>query len=147
MLINYNDYEEYFEIINILNRKENSKKVLLDEGMMLEQPNSLKSFMYRNKICGAANRSMHINSKLEISPCVFLGEEFKETKNYQSGDIEKYWTQKKGKQFQRVRKISIARACEDCKRLCKNECTATRLFFNKNIKYCRSKLFKKKRGR
>ena len=135
MLINYEDYEKYFEIINILNSKENSKRVLLDEGMMLEQPNSLKSFIYRNKICGAANRSMHINSKLEISPCVFLGEEFKETKSYQSGDIEKYWTQKKGKQFQRVRKISIAKACESWERLCKNEWTATRLFFNKNINF------------
>ena len=145
MLINYNDYEKYFEIINILNSKENSKKVLLDEGMMLEQPNSLKSFIYRNKICGAANRSMHINSKLEISPCVFLGEEFKEEKNYKSGDIEKYWTQKKGNQFQRVRKISIAKACEDCKRLCKNECTATRLFFNKNINIADPNCLKRKK--
>ena len=113
--------------------------------MMLEQPNSLKSFIYRNKICGAANRSMHINSKLEISPCVFLGEEFKEEKNYKSGDIEKYWTQKKGNQFQRVRKISIAKACEDCKRLCKNECTATRLFFNKNINIADPNCLKRKK--
>ena len=98
-----------------------------------EQPDDLKSFVYRNKICGAANRSMHINSKLEISPCVFLGEEFKETKSYKAGDIEKYWAHGKGKQFERVREISISKTCEECKRLCKNECTATRLFFNKSI--------------
>lgn len=133
MLIDYSDYEKYCEIIDILNSEKILKKVQLDEGMLLEQPNSLKEFMYSNKICGAANRSMHINANLEISPCVFLGENFKEIKKYKLGDIEKYWTQKKGIQFERIRKITVSKTCKDCKRLCKNECTATRLFFNKNI--------------
>lgn len=135
LLINYQDYQQYFKVIQLLNSKEYKEKVLLDEGMMLEQPNSLKSYIYRNKICGAANRSMHINSNLEISPCVFLGNDYKEQEKYEYGDIKKYWREKKGKNFRRVRDISIAKGCIDCNRICKNECTATRLFFKGTAKY------------
>lgn len=135
LLINYQDYEQYFKIIQLLNSKEYRNKVLLDEGMMLEQPDSLKSFIYKNKICGAANRSMHINSKLEISPCVFLGNDYKEKEKYRFGDIEKYWREEKGENFRKVRKIPIAGVCKSCKRICKNECTATRLFFKGSTNY------------
>lgn len=133
LLINYEDYEKYFKIIKLLNSKEYINKVILDEGMMLEQPEEIKSFIYRNKICGAANRSMHINSKLEISPCVFLGNEYKEKDKYIFGDIEKYWKEEKGENFRKIRDIKVTEECSKCKRMCKNECTATRLFFNKNV--------------
>ena len=102
---------------------------------MLAHPETLKPFIYRNKLCGASNRTMYINSKLEISPCVFFGNEYKEKERYIEGDIEKYWKKEKGQMFRKIRDISISEKYLNCTRLCKTECTATRIFFLGNTNY------------
>lgn len=134
LLVQYEDNEKYYEIIKLLNKKEYEEVIILDEGMQIKQDPNLKSILYNNKICGSANRSMHINSSGNISPCVFFGDDFLEKEsNYEKGDILNYWNESKGTQMRKVRNIEIPNYCYDCNRLCKLECSATRYYFNKDF--------------
>lgn len=134
LLISFEDREKYFKIIELLNDEKYKDIILLDEGMQLVQDSKLKNLLYNDRICGAANRSFHINSLSKISPCVFLGEEYLEDKsNYEKGDIEKYWKEEKGTKISEIRSISMPIMCSNCDRLCKYECMATRLYFNRNF--------------
>lgn len=127
-LIRYEDKDLYHNIIQYLNQKKEDHKISLDEGMMYYQPNRLDWYLYKNRICGSANRTMHINSKGQISPCVFMGPEFIEkNSNYKYGDINLYWSEKEGITFKKIRDIDMPRDCLFCTRKCKYECLATRL--------------------
>lgn len=127
LLINFDDYRQYYQVLKILNAPKHFGKIILDEGMQFNQPKTIKNLIYDNRICGAANRSLHINSRGKISPCVFLGSDFTENdSSYTYGDIDKYWRAEVGNQFSRVRSIKTPLQCESCSRLCKYECLATR---------------------
>ena len=131
LLIDYNDRKAYYEIIKLINNPKYSEIVTMDEGMQIFQDPELSKFIYNDRICGAANRSIHINSSGQLSPCVFLGDEYIEHgSNYQYGDIEKYWNESKGSKIRLVRNINMPNACAKCDRLCKYECLSTRLYFN-----------------
>lgn len=131
LLIKYEDQDKYYKIIKMINRDEYKDLISMDEGMQINQDPTLIDMLYNDRICGAANRSFHINTKGNISPCVFLGNDYKEEdSNYQKGDIESYWSEEKGTKFRKVRNIQMPKVCKGCYRLCKYECTATRLYFN-----------------
>ncbi len=133
LLIQYEDYEKYNSIINILNDPAYEEIIIMDEGMQIKQDPGLRELLYNGRICGAANRSMHINSEGKIAPCVFLGQNYIETNsNYQYGDILRYWSEEEGSKFNDVRIIPTPKTCENCNRLCSYECLATRLYFNNN---------------
>ena len=137
LLINYEDRKKYFEAIELLNEKQYEDIILLDEGMQLKQDKSLESILYNDRICGAANRSFHINSAAKLSPCVFLGDNYLEKEsNYEKGDIERYWSEEKGTKIRNIRNVSIPNKCSNCYRLCKYECMATRLYFNGTFEEC-----------
>lgn len=128
-MIKYSDKEKYITVIKYLNNELRCGRVSLDEGMMEEQPKSLDWMLYEKRVCGSANRSMHINSKGQIATCVFMGANFTEMDScYQLGDIEAYWTEKKGTVFRKVRDIKMPNECHACIRKCKYECLATRLY-------------------
>ena len=133
LLIQYEDYEKYNRIIDILNDEKYKDIIIMDEGMQIKQDPSLKKLLYNGRICGAANRSMHINAEGKIAPCVFLGQSYIEPdSNYQYGDILKYWSEEEGSKFNDVRSIPTPKTCQNCDRLCCYECLATRLYFNNN---------------
>lgn len=133
-LIDYSDKEAYIKIIRLLNDPAYKEIVLLDEGMMLEQPSFLHGTMYDGRICGCVNRSMHINSSGFLSPCVFLGENYLRPIAYKTGDIMRYWRGELDESVKKIRSISMPELCQDCDRLCKYECIATRLYFNNDTK-------------
>lgn len=80
-------------------------------------------------MCGAANRSMHINARGVVSPCVFLGSQFSSGEIFKDGTLIDFWSGVTGKNFQEIRNISWPTECLACSRLCKNECPANRLYF------------------
>ncbi len=127
-MIGFEDADAYQKIVRYLNSDKIRNNVLLDEGMMFFQPTSLDWMLYKGRICGAANRSMHINSSGKISPCVFMGTDLLEMdSSYQFGDISMYWREEVGHTFRKVRKVPIPNECSKCVRKCKYECLATRL--------------------
>lgn len=131
LLIRYEDRQKYFNIIDLINSDEYQDLIMMDEGMQLVQDPELMNILYNDRICGSANRSFHINAAGTISPCVFLGERYKEKdSNYQKGDVLNYWNGSKGTKFKEVRKVNMPEPCITCDRLCKYECLATRLYFN-----------------
>lgn len=132
LLIGYDDREKYREVILYLNEKMNEGIALLDEGMMINQPLDLNLMMYDERICGCANKSMHINSSCRLSPCVFLGADYVLDLPYSKGMLKKYWQGIIDERVLRIRSIDLPHSCEGCDRLCKYECLATRLFFNQN---------------
>lgn len=148
LLIRYEDYNDYYEVLKLINDPKYSELIIMDEGMQFIQDSKLTDMLYANRICGAANRSMHINSQGIISPCVFLGKDFIETNsNYQYGDIYRYWSEEKGTKFRKVRDINIPNECISCDRLCKYECLGTRYnvanSFQENDPNCLREVMKK----
>ena len=123
------DAREYLKVIRYFNHPEVLPYVLMDEGMMLHQPKEIGDRLLRGRMCGAANRSMHIDPYGTVSPCVFLGPTFACGKIYQDGTIKEFWQGKVGNKFQIVRQIRQPQECDTCSRLCKNECPANRLYF------------------
>lgn len=132
LLIGYEDREKYRDVILYLNEKMSDGIALLDEGMMINQPSDLHLLMYDERICGCTNKSMHINSSCRLSPCVFLGTEFVCKVPYSKGILKKYWQGIIDERVLAIRNIGIPKSCNGCKRLCKYECLATRLYFNKD---------------
>jgi len=134
LLIRHDDYQKYYEVLKLINDPIYKNLIIMDEGMQFYQPFELANMLYGNRICGSANRSMHINSQGIISPCIFLGEDFiEENSNYEYGDIYNYWTENKGTKFRKVRDINIPSECTECSRLCKYECLGTRYNVNHNF--------------
>ena len=127
------DYPDYWKAIEFLNSPEVLPYVLMDEGMMFNQPGEILNKLYLGRMCGAANRSMHINALGKVSPCVFLGEDFSFGKIYEDGSIIDFWRGNVGDKFKDVRKIQQPHECDNCDRLCKNECPANRLYFHGNF--------------
>jgi MoaA/NifB/PqqE/SkfB family radical SAM enzyme len=119
----------YLRALEYLNSPKVLPFVLMDEGMMFDQPLELLPKLLRGRMCGAASRSMHIDANCKVSPCVFFGPAFSFGKIYQDGTIRDFWREKVGNKFQTVRAIRQPRECDSCNRLCKNECPATRLYF------------------
>ena len=134
LLIKYEDRDKYLEIIKILNDERFKDTIIMDEGMQLKQDPALSKLLYNDRICGAANRSFHINSSSKMSPCVFLGDDYlEENSNYKKGDIGEYWSEKKGTKIRKIRNINIPKLCTECTRLCSYECLATRLYFTNSF--------------
>jgi|GEM_PF-784141 len=127
------DYPGYLKALEFLNSPEILPHVLMDEGMMFQQPTEISNKLYLGRMCGAANRSMHINALGKISPCVFLGSDFSFGKIYEDGSIIDFWRGNVGNKFKDVRKIQQPHECDNCDRLCKNECPANRLYFHGNF--------------
>lgn len=123
------DSLNYLKVLKYLNSPEVLPHVLVDEGMMLTHPTEIAQKLFRGRMCGAANRSMHINASGKVSPCVFLGPTFSFGKIYQDGTIRDFWQGKVGNKFQTVRAIRQPHECDSCSRLCKNECPANRFYF------------------
>ena len=123
------DSPRYLKVLEYLNSPEVLSHVLMDEGMMFSQPVEVLQKLLRGRMCGAANRSMHIDANGKISPCVFFGPTFSFGKIYQDGTIRDFWQGKVGNKFQTVRAIRQPRECDSCSRLCKNECPANRFYF------------------
>lgn len=127
LLIRFEDYQEYYEVLKVINAPKYSKVVIMDEGMQFVQQDALSNILYNNRICGSANRSMHINSRGEISPCIFLGKDFIEkSSSYKYGDLIKFWSEDYGSKFKKIRDINEPSLCVSCSRKCKYECLATR---------------------
>lgn len=84
------------------------------------------------KDCGAGFRSVHINQKGDISPCVFLGNMFI-SGNIKKDKIKNIW--QSGKGFKKIRKSKVYAKCKGCERekICHNECPAIRLWLNKKF--------------
>jgi radical SAM protein with 4Fe4S-binding SPASM domain len=129
MMLGPQDAPAYLRVLEYLNSPETLPHVLMDEGMMFSQPDVIAQKLLRGRMCGAANRSMHIDANGKVSPCVFLGPTFSFGKIYQDGTIRDFWRGKVGNKFQTVRAIRQPRECDSCNRLCKNECPANRFYF------------------
>lgn len=123
------DRDNYMRAIRYLNQPAVLTQVLLDEGMMAQQPAEIVDKLFRGRMCGAANRSMHINAHGKISPCVFLGPVFSQGTIYQDGSLADFWRGKVGTKFRAVRSIRQPEQCDGCERICKNECIANRFYF------------------
>lgn len=123
------DSSSYLKVLEYLNNPGVSPHVLMDEGMMFSQPSEVAQKLFRGRMCGAANRSMHIDANGKVSPCVFFGPTFSFGKIYQDGTIRDFWQGKVGNKFQTVRAIRQPHECDSCNRLCKNECPANRFYF------------------
>lgn len=123
------DAPGYLKVLEYLNSPEVLPYVLMDEGMMFGQPVEVVQKLLRGRMCGAANRSMHIDANGKVSPCVFFGPTFSFGKIYQEGTIRDFWRGKVGDKLQTVRAIRQPHECDSCSRLCKNECPANRFYF------------------
>jgi radical SAM protein with 4Fe4S-binding SPASM domain len=123
------DSPRYLRVLRYLNSPEVLPHVLMDEGMMFNQPVEVSQKLLRGRMCGAANRSMHIDTNGKVSPCVFFGPTFSFGKIYQDGTVRDFWRGNVGNKFQTVRAIRQPRECDNCSRLCKNECPANRFYF------------------
>lgn len=123
------DSPRYLKVLEYLNSPKVLPYVLMDEGMMFSQPAEVLQKLLRGRMCGAANRSMHIDANGKVSPCVFFGPTFSFGKIYQDGTIRDFWQGKVGNRFQTVRAIRQPRECDSCSRLCRNECPANRFYF------------------
>lgn len=124
------DYLGYSKVLKLINDPIVTPHVLIDEGMMFDQSISdIAQKLFRGRMCGAANRSMHINADGKVSPCVFLGPIFSYGKIYQDGNIDDFWRSKVGNKFEVTRKIRQPYECDSCSRLCKNECPSNRQYF------------------
>lgn len=129
MMLGPQDSTDYLKVLYYLNNQDVLPYVLMDEGMMFDQPKELLSKLLRGRMCGAANRSMHIDPNGRVAPCVFLGPTFTFGRVYQDGTIEDFWHGRSGNKFHAVRSIRQPQECDGCNRLCKNECPANRLYF------------------
>ena len=123
------DYADYLNVLRLINSQEILPHVSMDEGMMFTHDDEVKAKLFRDCMCGASNRSMHINAKGAVSPCVFLGPQSYFGEILKDGAILDFWNGTIGTNFQTVRNISWPEECESCGRLCKNECPANRLYF------------------
>ncbi|MEI6191063.1 MAG: radical SAM protein [bacterium] len=123
------DAKNYLNVLNYLNDSNVLPYVILDEGMVYNQPPEMGTKLLNGRMCGAANRSMHINTNQGVSPCVFLGSDFTSGKIYVDGTIRNFWRGEANDIFDTVRNIKQPQECASCDRLCKNECPASRLFF------------------
>lgn len=123
------DMSEYVKVLKYLNCKDVLPHVLLDEGMMFHHDPIIEKKLLRGRMCGAANRSMHIDAEGKVSPCIFLGPMFSFGKIYQDGNIQDFWRGQVGNKFQIVRSIRQPSECDNCDRLCKNECPSNRLYY------------------
>ncbi|MBU3934691.1 SPASM domain-containing protein, partial [Patescibacteria group bacterium] len=134
MMLDSQDSQSYLRALEYLNSSEVLPHVLMDEGMMFHQPAEVLQKLLRGRMCGAANRSMHIDASSKVSPCVFLGPIFSFGKIYQDGTVRDFWRGKVGNKFQATRAIRQPCECDSCNRLCKNECPANRFYFWGNYK-------------
>jgi radical SAM protein with 4Fe4S-binding SPASM domain len=123
------DSSRYLKVLKYLNSPEVLPHILMDEGMMFVQPVEILQKLLRGRMCGAANRSMHIDANGKVSPCIFFGPTFSFGEIYKDGTIRDFWQGKVGNKFQTVRAIRQPRECDSCSRLCKNECPASRFYF------------------
>lgn len=128
-LLGPQDSSAYVHALQYLNGSTVLPYVLMDEGMMFEQPKEAAERLFRGRMCGAANRSMHIDAHGKVSPCVFFGPAFSFGKIYQDGTLVEFWRGAVGNRFSVVRGIRQPSECDGCSRLCKNECPANRLYF------------------
>ncbi len=77
--------------------------------------------------CGAGRRSLHINESGDITPCVFLGDEFI-SGNIQNLLLTHIW--RYSDKFKTVRNIKLNPTCTKCVRrmMCHGECLAIRKY-------------------
>lgn len=129
MVLGFEDSLAYLRALEYLNDPRVLPYVFMDEGMMFRQPPEILAKLLRGRMCGAANRSMHIDAYGKVSPCIFLGPTFSFGKVYQDGTIRDFWQGKVGNRFQTVREIRQPQECDGCDRICKNECLANRFYF------------------
>ncbi|MDP2091175.1 MAG: radical SAM protein [Candidatus Gracilibacteria bacterium] len=130
MLVGFDNSKYYYEVLKYLNSPEILPFVSIDESMMFEQPEELKTYIWGEQICGAANRSMHIDSSGKISPCVYMGKSYQQGKIYEDGSLINFWRGEIGNAFAKMRNLQEPEGCKTCDRLCKFECPANRSHFN-----------------
>ncbi len=134
MILGPQDSFAYFKVLEYLNDPAVLPYVLMDEGMMFDQPPEIVPKLFRGRMCGAANRSMHIDVYGKVSPCIFLGPAFSYGKIYVDGTIEEFWRGEVGNKFHDIRAISEPKECGQCSRICKYECLANRFYFHGDFK-------------
>lgn len=122
------DAPRYLEAIAYLNHPDVLPHVILDEGMTLVQDPAIAQRQGIQDACGAGKRSFHIDAFGNVSPCIFLGEDYTAPTLLRSGTILDYWSGGCRRTFDAARGIAVPSLCKSCSRACKNECPATRLY-------------------
>jgi len=139
-LLTYNN--DYFEKIEYLN---NLPLCDLEDIMKINfNDNDVKKdkIIFNSFDCGAGYRSIHINNYGDISPCVFLGNDFI-MGNIKNNTIKDLWDN--SPIIKMIREIENSE-CKNCNRgiLCHNECLAVKLYYTKNIKGIDPACYKKR---
>jgi len=125
--LKFTDADRYLKLITFLNRKDILPWVDLDESLMLYQPKEISLKLYNGIMCGAANRTLHINPHGEVRPCIFLGDKFLAGKININNSLMDFWRGKNSSAFLKVRKLLPPKECFNCERICFNECPSLRI--------------------
>lgn len=130
LIINEHDVQKYYNIINLLNSNEFKNYFIIENGMTISQDKYYDYLYYNGKGCGAGNRTMYINAQTQISPCVFLGEQFFTSNGYLRGDILRFWKGELDDKIIKLRNMPFPVECNECERNCKGQCIALRFYRN-----------------
>lgn len=124
-LLTYN--KEYYSLVNILAGLESCDI----EDIMKNNQDTEKIF-YCSHDCGAGFRSIYIDYNGNISPCVFLGENYI-IGNIKHENIKEIWDN--SKILNNIRGAGENIQCKNClrKNICHGECMGIKLYYNNNI--------------
>lgn len=132
----------YFEKIECLNKLplcdlEDIMKINFNNN-----DNKKNKILFNYSDCSAGYRSIHINNYGDISPCVFLGNDFI-MGNIKNDTIKNLWDN--SPIIKMIRKIENDE-CKNCSRyiLCHNECLAVKWYYKKNLKMTDPACYKKR---
>lgn len=125
--VSFEDADRYLKLIMYLNRRDVLPHLDLDESLMIKQPKFIEEKLYRGIMCGAGNRTLHINPEGKISPCIFVGDTYVAGKLGDDGNFMSFWHEIVGAGFGKIRSILKPVECRYCSRICAYECPALRL--------------------
>lgn len=113
---------EYFEAVLKLN---NAADCGLEDMMSLN-PTPNEDYVMRDTDCGAGTRLAFIDEDGSMSPCSFLGQDFKAGK-WQKGKLMEAW--QNAPEFKEIRNLKQNEECSGCSRSssCHSECPSMRL--------------------
>lgn len=102
------------------------------EDIMKKDENSEKVF-YRSHDCGAGFRSIYVDYNGNISPCVFLGNNYI-IGNIKSNSIKELWDSAPA--LKTIRELKENISCREClrKNICHGECLGIKLFYHRDMR-------------